>query len=217
MEAEIGGAAEAIWKLLPGKSKLLALNLGGGTTWETTRTLRYYLDKYHLFDASSGSLGMDDVYGDRLSAFREHLERHLETGGWCRIHYHAIGQGLGTSEENFRAAMEIAKRHASDLWIAGMADVHKYQTERQAARLGIEAETARRVLLKLSCSTDPQLYDQRLTIEIALPSTWSSNEVNIKQTGTHEVSVAEVARPDVRIIRFGASPITAAYVIERTP
>jgi hypothetical protein len=40
MEREIGGAAEAIWKLTPGKSKLTALNLGGGTMWETTRTLR---------------------------------------------------------------------------------------------------------------------------------------------------------------------------------
>jgi hypothetical protein len=30
-EAEIGQAAEAIWKLSPGKSKLTALNLGGGT------------------------------------------------------------------------------------------------------------------------------------------------------------------------------------------
>ena len=106
MEAEIGEAAKAIWKLFPGKSKLMALNLGGGTMWETTKTLRYYLDKYHLFDASSGSLGMDDVYGDRPSAFRQHLERHLEGNGWCRIHFHAIGQGLNTSEANFRAGIQ---------------------------------------------------------------------------------------------------------------
>ena len=58
MDREIGTATEAIWKLTPGRSKLMALNLGGGTRWETTRTLRHYLDKYHQFDASSGSLGM---------------------------------------------------------------------------------------------------------------------------------------------------------------
>ena len=65
-EAEIGDAAKAIWQLFPGKSKLMALNLGGGTRWETTRTLRYYLDKYHLFDASGSSTGMDDTYGNRV-------------------------------------------------------------------------------------------------------------------------------------------------------
>ena len=42
MEAEIGDAARAIWAMTPGKSKLMALNLGGGTLWETTRTLRHY-------------------------------------------------------------------------------------------------------------------------------------------------------------------------------
>ncbi len=46
MDREIGSAAETIWKLPPGRSKLLALNLGGGTHWETTCTLRHKLDKY---------------------------------------------------------------------------------------------------------------------------------------------------------------------------
>lgn len=62
MEAEIGEAAKTIWRLFPDKSRLTALNLGGGTLWETTRTLRYYLEKYHHFDASQNSLGMDDSY-----------------------------------------------------------------------------------------------------------------------------------------------------------
>jgi hypothetical protein len=113
--------------------------------------------------------------------------------------------------------MEIAKEYESDLWIAGMADIYKYQTERQAAKLAIEAATARRALLKLSCFTDPELYDQRLTIDIALPSTWPRGEVTIKQTGTRQTSVATVASPDANTIRFHALPITAVYVIERTP
>jgi hypothetical protein len=217
MEREIGEASRAIWGLFPGKSRLLALNLGGGTAWETTKTLRYYLHTYHLFDASSGSLGMDDVYGDRPSAFRQHLEQHLEVGGWCRIHFHAIGQGLNTSEANFRAAMESAKKHASNLWIAGMADIYKYQTARQAARLGIEAETAHRALLKLSCFTDPQLYDRNLTIDIALPPAWSQGQVKIKQTGIHEVSVDTLAIPNAKTIRFHVLPITSTYVVERRP
>ncbi|MBU6302516.1 MAG: polysaccharide deacetylase family protein [Verrucomicrobia bacterium] len=127
MDREIGSAAEAIWKLTPGKSKLMALNLGGGTRWETTGTLRHYLDKYHQFDASSGSLGMDDSYGRRVEAFRKALETHLSRGLWCRVHYHYIGEGLSSSEANFRAALDIAKQHQDKLWIAGMADIYKYR------------------------------------------------------------------------------------------
>ncbi len=214
MEREIGEASQAIWELFPGKSKLLALNLGGGTTWETTRTLRYYLQKYHLFD-SSGSLGMDDVYGDRPAAFRTHLERHIERGLWCRIHYHSVGEKLGASEANFRAALDIAQQHASEVWIAGMADIHKYQTERLSAKLEIAAESARRVRLKLSCFTDPKLYDQSLTIEVALPPAWSTNQVQVKTTAVGEAAVPVVCVGEGKALRFHAPPITAEYVIEK--
>jgi peptidoglycan/xylan/chitin deacetylase (PgdA/CDA1 family) len=153
MENEIGSAAEAIWKLTPGKSKLTALNLGGGTRWETTRTLRYYLDKYHHFDASSGSLGMDDSYGGRVEAFRKALETHLQRGLWCRVHYHYIGERLSSSEANFRAALDIAKQHQDKLWIAGMADIHKYQTERNASKLTLVKADERSLTFQLAVST----------------------------------------------------------------
>jgi hypothetical protein len=215
MEREIGGASEAIWQLCPGKSKLLALNLGGGTTWETTRPLRYYLDKYHLFDASSGSLGMDDVYGDRLGAFREHLERHIERGLWCRIHYHSVGDKLSTSEANFRAALDLAQQHSSDLWIAGMADIHKYQTERQAAKLTVGGDRPGRVLLKLSCVTDAELYDQPLTIEVTLPPDWPAEGVRATSVTTGEVAIPVTSVPQGGALRFHLPPITAEYVLER--
>ena len=136
MEREISDASRIIWKMFPGKSRLVALNLGGGTHWETTRTMRHYLDKHHLFE-TGGSLGMDDVYGKRVEAFRQHLLRHIERGIWCRAHFHYIGEKLSSSEENFRAAMDIAKENEAELWIAGMADIYKYQTERAGATLAL--------------------------------------------------------------------------------
>lgn len=169
MDREIGSAAEAIWQLMPGKSSLLALNLGGGTQWETTRTLRYYLDKHHQFDASSGSLGMDDSYGGRVEAFRKALQTHLDRGLWCRVHYHYIGEGLSSSEANFCAALDIAKAHQDKLWIAGMADIHKYQTERSTAKLTLLKSDAKGLTFQLDCATDASLYDQPLTLEISPP------------------------------------------------
>ncbi|MDP6718321.1 MAG: polysaccharide deacetylase family protein, partial [Pirellulaceae bacterium] len=216
MEHEIGDAAKTIWKLFPKKSKLVALNLGGGTQWATTRTLRYYLDKYHLFDASSNSTGMDDVYGNRVAGFRRSLEAHIERGLWHKVHYHYIGDGLSTSEANFRAALDIAKEHQGKLWIAGMADIHKYETERRGARLEIENKTESRIILKLSCTTDPVLYDQPLTIDVTLPKSWATERVLVTNVNTEELDVRRVSTSASVVLQFDSRPTDAAYTIETT-
>ena len=215
MEREIGEACEAIWELFPDRSRLLALNLGGGTQWTTTRTLRYYLDKYHLFDASSGSLGMDDVYGNRVPAFQLHLERHIERAGWCRIHYHSIGDGEAASEANFRAALDAAKEHEHKLWIAGMADIYKYQMERAGATLSITDSKPSRVVLQLSCSTDAQLYDQPLTLEVVLPEGWSGDKVVLADSNSEPLPSQREMAADGGVLRFDAPPVTGEFVVRR--
>jgi hypothetical protein len=217
MEHQVGDASKAIWELSPGKSRLLALNLGGGTSWETTRTLRYYLNKYYLFDASSGSLGMDDVYGNRVAAFRQHVERNIETGGlgWCQIHFHYIGAGLSSSEENFRSVLDIAKERESDLWIAGMADIYKYHFQRDRTQLAIESQGPKRVALTLSCTTDPKLYDQPLTIQVALPPDWPPEDLSVQLLQTGAAAPTAIISEGATI-RFDIPPINATYVIERT-
>ncbi|WP_395717100.1 polysaccharide deacetylase family protein [Prosthecobacter sp.] len=211
MDREIGGAAEAIWKLTPGKSKLTALNLGGGTLWETTRTLRHYLDKYHQFDASSGSLGMDDSYGGRVEAFRKALETHLQRGLWCRVHYHYIGEGLSSSEAHFRAALDIAKEHQDKLWIAGMADIHKYQTERSSSKLTLVKSDSNSLAFQLDCPTDAALYDQPLTLELSPPESWKSAQILLRDAKGQTINAADSH------LRFEVSPHSSSFVIQATP
>ena len=217
MEVEIGDAAKAIWKLFPGKSTLMALNLGGGTLWETTHTLRYYLDKYHLFDASENSTGMDDTYGDRVANFRRVLEQHLQRGLWCRIHYHYIGEGLSSSEANFRAALDIAKEHEAALWIAGMADIHKYQTERNGAKLAMVDSDARHLTFKLSCLSDPELYAQPLTIEVTLSKLWQPDRIAVKDAKGKSIAVRSAQVGGQTLLRFEVAPSDAVYSIETIP
>jgi len=216
MEREIGDASKAIWALFPGKSKLLALNLGGGTEWETTRTLRYYLDKHHLFDASTNSTGMDDAYGDRVAAFRRFLQRHIERSLWYKVHYHYIGEGLSTSEANFRAALDVAKEHEADLWIAGMADIHKYQTERRGAKLQIESGGQRRARVRLTCSTAPELYDQPLTVELTLPPSWSPQRVVVRDHEADEIDTRKATTAEGVVLRFDVPPTDSRYTIEES-
>jgi hypothetical protein len=202
---------------MPGKSRLMALNLGGGTTWETTRTLRHYLDKHQQFDASSGSLGMDDSYGGRVEAFRKALQTHLERGLWCRIHYHYIGEGLSSSEANFRAALDIAKEHQDKLWIAGMADIHKYLTERGSAKLTRVKSDAKSLTFQLDCSTDTTLYDQPLTLEVPLPPGWQAAATTVRSEAGTPLPTQLVQSDGGSLLRFEVPPKREAYLITTTP
>lgn len=217
MDVEIGSAAEAIWKLTPGRSKLMALNLGGGTRWETTRTLRHYLDTYHQFDASSGSLGMDDSYGGRVEAFRKALTSHLERGLWCRMHYHYIGDGLSSSEANFRAALDIAKQHQDKLWIAGMADIHKYQAERNATRLTLEESDEKSLRFRMTCATDPSLHDHPLTLELHLPAAWNERKVLVKNARGEIIPLRQDKTGNRQVRLFDAPPVQATFLITLSP
>ncbi|MFA6564641.1 MAG: polysaccharide deacetylase family protein [Verrucomicrobiia bacterium] len=216
MEAEISEAAQAIWKLTPGRSKLMALNLGGGTRWETTRTLRYYLDKYHQFDASQNSTGMDDSYGNRVANFRRVLEQHLSRGLWCRIHYHCIGDGGASSEANFRAALDVAKEHQSKLWIAGMADIHKYQSERNASKLKLQQSNPKRLTFEFICQTDAALFDQPLTLEVTHPQSLDTSRLKVKDAQGNVIPLRAAPVEDASVSRFDVAPRTAVYSIEMT-
>lgn len=217
MEAEIGEAAQAISQMTPGRSRLTALNLGGGTRWETTRSLRYYLDKYHHFDASENSTGMDDSYGNRVENFRRILEQHVQRGLWCRIHYHYIGDGLSSTEANFRAAMDIAQQHQAGLWIAGMADIHKYLTERDATKITLIKSEAQQLSFKLACAADATLYDQPLTVEMAVPPAWKLPNVVIKDAQGTVIPTKRGKVEGAEALRFDVPPREADYTITVTP
>lgn len=214
MDAEIGLAAGIIREVAPHQRGIMALNLGGGTTWTTTRTLRYYLGKHHQFDVS-GSLGMDDVYGGRVEAFRRHLETHLERGLWARVHYHGIGEGEGASEANFRAALAVAAEHRDRVWNAGMAEIHAYQTVRDGTRLVRIASGAEGMEFRVETSTDPGLYDRPLEIEARLPEGRRSARVETSEGG--EVAPTHEVKDGTQIIRFEIPPVTATYRLSYLP
>ena len=216
VRTEVGAASEYIWSLFPHRSRLLALNRGGGTTWVTARPFREFLDEYHLF-VPGGSLGMDDVYGERIEALRAHLNSHLERGLWCRIHYHSIGEGLAASEANFRAAMELIKQHQPELWIAGMADIHKYQSERAATALSLENVGPTSALLRVACLTDPDLYDQPLTIRLALPEAWRGGQVTVADAPDQALATRAVPGSGDAALMLDVPPAEAEYLIRPAP
>jgi peptidoglycan/xylan/chitin deacetylase (PgdA/CDA1 family) len=208
MDAEIRLAAEIIREVAPHQGKLLALNLGGGTTWTTSRTLRQYLDSHHHFEIG-GSLGMDDVYGGRVEAFRKHLDSHVERGLWARAHYHGVGPGKGASEANFRAALEIVRHYRDRIWNAGMGEVHRYQSVRDGARLVPVESGDDRMVFRIETTTDPDLYDRALEIEARLPAGWRGAKVETDD-GVG-IKVSAFSAEGQSMIRFEIPPRTVTY------
>ena len=215
LKREIGDASEYIWGLFPRRSRLVAMNIGGGTIITTVNPLQYFLDKYHVFPVW-GSLGMDDVYGDRAAAFRRHLKSHVERGLWCRTHFHSIGAGLATSVEHFAEAMEVVNEFASEIWVAGLADAFKYQEEWKASRISLESPDLDEVMIRLTCLSDPELYDHPLSLEVVLPETWNSYDVSVSQAlGLPVQFVNQPSERGGHVLRFDVAPVTGCYLVRR--
>jgi len=212
MEIEVGDAAKAI-RNMTSRATLMALNLGGGTYWQTTRSLRFYLDKYCLFDASAGSLGMDDTYGNRLAAFSAHLANHIARGLWCRIHFHSIGKGLASSEETLRNALDLIKKHEPELWVAGMTAIYKYETERNASRLRLQQAKASSLVFEYVCETDSQVFEHPLTIAITSPQLGQGNLRVFTRQGT-EIPLRPRMMDGNTVLCFDVQPPSGQYIIE---
>jgi len=219
---EIGEVSRYIWSLFPDNSKLLAFSKGGGSTWALTRPFRHYLDKYHLFRPPYNNISMADSYeeryGDMVEHFREGLSRAIEHGSWTGTSYHPITstpEGLSTSEENFRAVLEITKQHQDDLWIAGITDIWKYQEERASAKLAIQSREPERVTLHLSCGMDPELYDYPLTIQLTLPAGWSPDTLKVSDADGDILATRTATEDGQLVVRFDVPPTDADYVIAR--
>ncbi len=125
------------------------------------------------------------------------------------MHYHYIGDGLSSSEANFRAALDIAKQHEDKLWIAGMADIHKYQAERSATRLTLEESDEQSLRFRMTCTTDHALYDHPLTLELHLPAAWSGRKVSVKNAQGVIIPIRQDNTGDRQIRLFDAPPVEA--------
>jgi len=65
---------------------------------------------------------------------------------------------------------------ANDVWIDGFIAVHKYGESRDAATSELYSEEEDELLLCLSSSLDPDLYDDPITLMTEVPSSWTDCE-----------------------------------------
>ncbi len=181
-EREIGECSRYIWSLFPGKSKLLAFRSGGGTTWNIRRPWSYYHDKWHLIQArNSASIGSvpEKVALSDIEAFKQRAEQTIGDGDWISFYFHGIGveSGMGIGHQLFRDVIRHLYRQRREIWFGGIAQVYKYEAEWRTAKVAAEMVGPHKLKVDVDCGTDPELYDQPLTLRIDLTREWPAEDV----------------------------------------
>ena len=96
-----------------------------------------------------------------------------------------------------------------------MAEIYKYQAERDSAAVSWVSSDSHQVTFKLLCSLDAALYDQPLTVEMVLPRGWDRAKTSIVDShGT-----ALVAKPGmvegVEGLRIDVPPREQVYTLRQ--
>ena len=108
------------------------------------------------------------------------LDRAERSRGWEALLFHGVGGDwisfpAGAHELLLREA--AARQAIGRLWVGSAIDVHKYETERDAARLSDVAATADGLDFSLEGLPDPAVFDVPLSLVCAAPDGWASARI----------------------------------------
>ena len=108
------------------------------------------------------------------------LDRAERSLGWEALLFHGVGGDwisfpAGAHELLLREA--AARQAIGRLWVGSAIDVHKYETERDAARLSDVAATADGLDFSLEGLPDPAVFDVPLSLVCAAPDGWASARI----------------------------------------
>ncbi|MBI3948338.1 MAG: polysaccharide deacetylase family protein [Armatimonadetes bacterium] len=211
-DREVGDVSRYIWSLFPGKSKLLSFDTGGGTVWTFSQPFRALADRYHLFwPHPRTSIGMTDKDAEN---YRARLAGAIERKVWFSANFHSIALPW-MSDETFRRVLEATKERESEIWVAGIAEAFKYEQERNASTLALHRGEGDTLVLTLACGTDRELYDQPLTIELALPEGWSAATLKVRDAQGKAVATRAATVEGRPVVRFDVAPVEGEYAITR--
>jgi hypothetical protein len=144
------------------------------------------------------------------------LDRAERDGGWEALLFHGVGGDwiAFPAAEHGKVLAEIDRRRAAGrLWCGATIAVHKYERERDGAKLEeLPAPEGALAAARLAVATDPALYDEPLTIEAAVPRDRDSVAVEIAPGDG--APAASLRAPAVDgLARFDVPPRAAAIVV----
>jgi hypothetical protein len=216
-EVEIGEPAKLIHRVQP-ERKLVVFSGGGNTLWLQRKSFRFFIAKYDMYPRLPHGIrriGMscsEEYESFSAEAFAQRLDRAIAEGAWMEAWFHPIGEGhLHITPPTFRKVLERAAERRDDIWQASKGAIIQYAQERAGSVVWPEPEGDDAVVLHLACSTDPDLYEQPLTLEVDLPA--DAADVTVVDADGKRIE-ARIERGDAaKVARFDAPPVDAVYTV----
>lgn len=184
---EIGETARLLWDLYPNRSKLMVFASGGGEKWggryweETGKEFTDIPKNYYLIDLYDGTHpAVEAGSKDSASSLYSYVNKAIENSSHQPFVFHNVGYvsfkdrikslvygySLSFPTEEFRKFLDSITTREEILWIAPVVDVLKYETEFNSSRLEILSRNNGKITAHLEIGTDPDLFDQKLTITL---------------------------------------------------
>lgn len=191
-EFEIGSVSKLIWSLYPNETKLNVFASGGGEKWggelwrKADSVYKEIVGRYHLidlYDGSHPSVGANKADSEYLC---QKLDEAIKSGKYQAYVFHRIGSLYSSlksiaqkiilgydysfATDEFEKFLKCLVKKRTNIWVAPIVDILKYETERENASLRIKELPDRNAVIYLELKTDDTLYDHPLTIVISINS-----------------------------------------------
>jgi peptidoglycan/xylan/chitin deacetylase (PgdA/CDA1 family) len=210
LKKEIGDCSDQLDKVYGPKPHLVSFAIPGGVPWNfTPDQLNPILKSRHLVLAGNRNF-FEDPKTDPITF----VQRAIDSHQWSNVSMHGVGgEWLSTSIPTLTKLLDFLVAHRKQVWVAPEIDIFKYSQERDAAlppalymenpsgfQLDVTCDPAK---LEFTDAPIPVLYDQPLTVEVQVPSSWKSFKVT---QGGKTSSYATVVRQGVHIAQCPVLP-----------
>ncbi len=225
-EYEVGECTKEILRIVPGKAKRLISwatpGVGKGKWNIKPEELQVLWTKYHLIDRPPFT-NHGAVYhlktADQMLALADSA---IGKGGMEYLVIHGVERRdpykwsyqdfWPLNFDVFTAVLDGLKerRDAGKLWITDHISWHQYATERDTATLRKVEATNQQIKLELASTSDPELYDQPLTLVTEAPPPWT--QASVTQAGATKQYPVIAGK-----LQFEATPNAGAIAIAPQP
>jgi hypothetical protein len=176
LDEELVKCNDAIVKILGGRPPLISFGRPGvakGAWLVTDQELKDGLAKHHLIMRPNVDGRFAEINLKTAESMFAIVEKTIASGGADCVIFHGVGgDWLVAQMPVYTAFLDQVVTVQDKLWIAGHIAVHSYQVERDGAQVKVEQAGHTGIRLLLTCTADPLLYRQPLTLVTQVPEDW---------------------------------------------
>jgi peptidoglycan/xylan/chitin deacetylase (PgdA/CDA1 family) len=127
------------------------------------------------------------------------VEKALASGKPDAVAFHGVGgEWLSIDVPAFLALLDFIDAKREQLWITDPISIHKYEVERDAAKVEVAEVSAKQIRLRLTSAGDAKKYDAPLTLVTQVPAAWKGVKVTQGSKSATVAASGETVKYDAR-------------------